>query len=134
MVVTDMAAALLGGVLIGLSAMLMMLFNGRVAGITGIIHGAFKPLQEGGWRLFFIAGLIISGVIAKQLYPQDYLAVTMTLPLLLVGGFLVGAGARYGRGCTSGHGVCGVGRLSMRSMVATGVFMTTAVVSAIVFH
>ena len=134
MVYTQMLMPLLGGMLIGSGAMLLMLFNGRITGVSGILHGALKPFQEGGWRLFFIAGLLLSGVIAQHFYPANYAIKTVGLPLVLLAGFLVGVGARYGGGCTSGHGVCGIGRLSVRSMIATGVFMATAALTASAFH
>ncbi|HYD67207.1 YeeE/YedE family protein [Azospirillum sp.] len=122
-------AALAGGALIGLSAALLLVLNGRVAGISGILGGLLAPERgETAWRLAFLAGLLAA--------PLAYAALGGTLPevrtdastgLLVAGGLLVGFGTRLGSGCTSGHGVCGLARLSPRSLAATGVFMATAV-------
>lgn len=118
-------SALAGGVLIGLSATLLLLFNGRIAGVSGILSGIFvQPRGDRLWRLMFVLGMVGSGAIYQWLSGtgfEEYRAVSM--PLLLVGAFLVGFGTRMGGGCTSGHGVCGIGRVSPRSIVATFVFM-----------
>ncbi|PZP93927.1 MAG: YeeE/YedE [Variovorax paradoxus] len=117
-------AALAGGALIGLAAAIFVLFNGRIAGISGILGGLLRPASGGvGWRLAFLAGL----VGAPMVYA---LAATLPRPqidagwgALIAAGLLVGVGTRYGSGCTSGHGVCGLSRLSLRSLVATLCFM-----------
>jgi len=124
----------LGGVLIGLGAALLLLANGRIAGISGIIGGLLAPpFSEVAWRLLFIAGLWLGAVvfIAARGAP---LAVTVqaSLPVMAVAGLLVGVGTRMGGGCTSGHGICGIARLSKRSMVATVVFIATAMVTVYV--
>ncbi len=129
--------ALLGGALIGLASVLLMMLTGCIAGISGILTGCFALI--GGdkvWRVAFIAGLI-SAPIASSLvgYPLPMPQMPMSWVAVVLAGFLVGLGARIGGGCTSGHGVCGIARLSTRSMIATGVFMGTAmIVVAIVRH
>jgi hypothetical protein len=123
-------SALVGGGLIGLSAALMILVSGRVAGISGILGGALA-LQQGelGWRLVFILGLVAGAALAGPvagLTPAIHLEAE--LPVLIAGGLLVGFGTRLGGGCTSGHGVCGIARLSPRSLAATGLFMGAGMV------
>ncbi|MFC3912405.1 YeeE/YedE family protein [Pseudaeromonas sharmana] len=128
--------ALAGGVLIGAAALLLLLGAGRIAGISGILSGVMlRPWSERGWRLLFVAGLIAGGWLgftwldlpAPQLNLADW-------PVLAIAGFLVGVGARLGNGCTSGHGICGIGRLSVRSIVATLVFMTTGALTVFVVN
>jgi uncharacterized protein len=122
-------SAAIGGALIGLSAVLLMLFNGRIAGITGIAAGIFDPLSsDRTWRATFIVGLIAAPLSALLLgfrlpipeMPTSYVTIT-------VAGLLVGFGTRLSNGCTSGHGICGIARLSLRSIVATGIFMIAAI-------
>jgi uncharacterized membrane protein YedE/YeeE len=118
-------SALVGGALIGLGAALLLLGNGRVAGISGIVGDLLRSPGDGrGWRIAFVAGLI-AGPLIYRLFAGPVLPVTIeaTAPLLIAGGLLVGFGTNLGSGCTSGHGVCGIARLSPRSMVATAVFM-----------
>ncbi|SCY93789.1 YeeE/YedE family protein [Microvirga guangxiensis] len=122
-------SALIGGVLIGASAALFLVLNGRVAGISGILGGLFHPARsEIGWRLAFLAGLFVAPLVYTTfggvLPPVELDA---SVPLLIVAGLIVGFGTRLGAGCTSGHGVCGIGRGSPRSLVATGIFMATAI-------
>ena len=127
-------SATLGGILIGLSAIVLMAFNGRIAGISSIFSGiAFSQRTDKLWRLSFVMGLIVS--------PLLYIAVTGRTPamtvtpsygLLIAGGLLVGFGTQLGSGCTSGHGVCGISRLSRRSLVAVIVFMTAGAVTVAV--
>jgi uncharacterized membrane protein YedE/YeeE len=130
-------SGLVGGALIGLASALMMLLAGRIAGISGIFGGLIAPhASDRGWRLAFIAGLIAAPLIAT-LSGAALPAPTMPTSLILVaiGGLLVGFGTRMGGGCTSGHSVCGIARLSARSIVATMIFMAVAVVTvAIVRH
>jgi uncharacterized protein len=124
-------ASLIGGMMIGLSAVLMMLVAGRIAGISGIAAGALPPVRDGlPGRLAFIAGLVAAPVLHAAVTGQAS-AVTIAAPplTLLVAGLLVGFGSVWGSGCTSGHGVCGLARLSVRSAVAVAVFMATAVVT-----
>ena len=122
-------SALGGGVLIGAAAVLFASLAGRVAGISGIVGGLLTPrTRDVGWRAAFILGLIagppVTATLVGSLPP---VAVTASAGLLIAGGLLVGYGTRLGGGCTSGHGVCGLARLSPRSIVATGVFLTAAI-------
>ena len=133
----DPVSALLGGGLIGLASVLLMLLNGRVAGISGILGGALA-LSAGDkvWRLAFIAGLIVAPIVIGLFgYPLPEPQMPASWLLIVAAGVLVGFGARYGGGCTSGHGVCGIARLSARSIAATAIFMASAIiVVAIVRH
>lgn len=126
-------AALAGGALIGLAASALLLFNGRVAGITGIVAGLFGP--DAGWRALFVAGMVLGGFAAARLRPDAFRA-TVHLPTALVvaGGLLVGFGTRLANGCTSGHGVCGLARLSPRSIVATVVFVGAGMLTVFVLR
>lgn len=123
--------ALAGGVLIGLAATLLLWLNGRIAGVSGILGAVLVPRDnERAWRWAFLAGLIAVGGIAIALLPGVATPREGYPPLLLIiAGLLVGFGASLGNGCTSGHGVCGLGRLSLRSLVAVATFMVTAVIS-----
>jgi len=123
-------SAAIGGALIGISAVLLMLFNGRVAGITGIAAGLLDPASsDRGWRATFIIGLIAAPLSAMLL---GYIVPTPQMPsgmvTTVVAGLLVGFGTRLGNGCTSGHGICGMARLSTRSIAATMIFMVTAII------
>jgi len=126
-------AALAGGVLLGLASALFVLLNGRILGISGIVGGLLRPRAgDMGWRLAFLLGMLV----APGLY---WLVVGPTQPridanwgMVVMAGLLVGVGTRYGSGCTSGHGVCGLGRLSLRSLAATGVFMVTGIATVFV--
>lgn len=117
-------ASLAGGVLIGLAAALFVIFNGRIAGISGIIGGLIKP-QRGdiSWRAAFVGGLIIAPFLYALFFKLPDVQIEADTPTLIIAGLIVGLGTRYGSGCTSGHGVCGISRLSPRSVVATLVFM-----------
>ncbi len=123
-------SALFGGALIGLSAALLMLFTGRIAGISGIVGGCLVAAAgDREWRLAFIAGLIAAPVLGALVHlPLALPRMPDSWFLIAVAGFLVGFGARMGGGCTSGHGVCGIARLSPRSLVATAVFMSAGFV------
>lgn len=117
--------ALFGGALIGIAVTMMLLFNGRVTGISGIIASSLsKPSKDGLWRWMFIAGMIVGGALMRSLRP-DYFVNLSDRGLVLVGiaGLLVGYGTVMGSGCTSGHGVCGISRFSLRSVLATITFM-----------
>jgi hypothetical protein len=118
--------ALLGGLLIGAAASLLWLGSGKVAGISGILGGALGRPEQRGWRLVFLAGLLAGGVVLLLVRPAALSPATAPLPLLAAGGLLVGFGARLGGGCTSGHGVCGLSRLSRRSLIATLTFFASA--------
>ncbi|MBX3221680.1 MAG: YeeE/YedE family protein [Labilithrix sp.] len=133
------APALAGGALIGLSASLLLMLTGRIAGISGIVGGLMTPpaeararterRAESAWRLAFLIGLLSGGVALFMLRPESFGPVdgagAVSAPLVAVAGLLVGIGTTLGNGCTSGHGVCGMSRLSKRSIVATCVFMAT---------
>lgn len=129
-------AALLGGSLIGLSAVLLMAFYGRIAGMTGILTGLLPPTAaDWGWRAAFLTGAIAAPALlmAGGGLAADFVSPVAT-PWLIVGGLIVGVGAYLGSGCTSGHGVCGIARLSPRSIVATLTFMSTAAVTVFVIR
>ena len=120
-------SALAGGVIIGAAAALLLLKQNRVAGISGIAAGILPPWnQESKWRLWFLLGLFLSAPLYSLTGLQIPIHIDTPLPVLAVAGLLVGYGARLGGGCTSGHGVCGIAKLSMRSIIATLVFMLTA--------
>lgn len=127
-------SALVGGILIGLSAVLLMLANGRIAGISGIVGGLLAPQTgETGWRIAFVLGLLAGPLLyAEVVGGAPPVSVTPSAALLVGGGLLVGYGTRLGSGCTSGHGVCGLARLSSRSMAATGVFLAAAIATVFV--
>ena len=126
---TPLSAAI-GGALIGLSAVLLMLLTGRVAGISGIFGGCLGfETNDKGWRLAFIAGLILAPLIASAIgYTMPSPQMPASWGVIVAAGLLVGFGSRLGGGCTSGHGICGIARLSTRSIAATAIFMLTAVV------
>src|SRR5664280_1679671 len=120
-------SALGGGVLIGLATALLLFTNNRTAGISGIAAGILPPLQQDtGWRLWFLAGLVLSAPLWTLLGGNVHIQIDSPLTVLVIAGLLVGYGTRLGGGCTSGHGICGNARLSVRSIVATLTFMTTA--------
>ncbi|OEZ58220.1 hypothetical protein JAB5_26080 [Janthinobacterium sp. HH103] len=117
-------AALAGGMLIGLAAALLILFNGRIAGISGIVGGLLRPRSgDLGWRIAFLAGLIGTPLLWQLWRALPPVQIDAGTPALIAAGLLVGVGVRYGAGCTSGHGVCGLSRLSPRSLAATCAFM-----------
>ena len=117
-------ASLAGGMLIGLAAALLILFNGRIAGISGILGGLLRPRSgDLGWRIAFLAGLIGTPLLYQVWQALPPVQIDAGTPALIVAGLLVGVGVRYGAGCTSGHGVCGLSRLSPRSLAATCAFM-----------
>ena len=128
-------ASLLGGLLIGAAAALLILGIGRIAGVSGIAGGLLSP-QAGGrsWRGLFLIGLAAGAVVARSLGFGPVPEIEAEWPLLILAGLLVGFGTRLGGGCTSGHGICGIARLSPRSIAATIVFMVTAVVTVAVTH
>lgn len=127
--------ALAGGLLIGLAVVLLGLFNGRIAGISGIVGGLLRPRGgEVGWRIAFVAGLIAAPLLYQAFFRLPPIQVDAGWPALIAAGLLVGVGTRYGSGCTSGHGVCGLSRLSPRSMVATLVFMGSGFLTVFVIR
>jgi len=119
--------ALAGGALIGTAAAALLVLTGKTAGVSGIVEGVLRGEKgEWGWKAAFVLGLVAGGVVLRVTMPETLAsAAPRTLPLIAVGGLLVGFGARLGGGCTSGHGVCGMGRLSLRGLVGTAVFMGT---------
>lgn len=126
--------AALGGALLGLGTGLALLLNGKIAGLSGVVARILRPLPgDALWRVWFLAGMLGAGALTFALLPRvaSY-EPQVGLPALLVAGFLVGFGARYGGGCTSGHGVCGIARGSGRGLAATGIFMSTALVTVFV--
>lgn len=125
--------SLAGGVLIGLSAVLLMAIHGRVAGMTGILTGVIPPVaSDWAWRAAFLAGAILAPMIFVFAGGKIAFAVPVSTIALVVGGLIVGVGVYFGSGCTSGHGVCGIARFSPRSIVATIVFMIAAFVTVYV--
>ncbi len=116
--------SLIGGSIIGIAVSLLLLFNGKVLGVSGILGELFNnPLSKNYWRLFFVLGLLISPLIYSIFHPIPIIEITSNKLLIIVGGLLVGFGSRLGSGCTSGHGVCGLARLSVRSFIATMTFI-----------
>jgi uncharacterized protein len=129
-------SGLVGGLLIGLSTALMMLFNGKIAGISGIVGGLLaRKASEVGWRAVFVAGLLL-GAFIYLLATGGTLPINIqaSLPVLVIAGLLVGFGTRLGSGCTSGHGVSGIARFSKRSIVATLTFFAAAIVTVFLTH
>lgn len=127
-------SALIGGGLIGCAAGALYWLNGRIAGISGIFNGVLIPQAgDAAWRALFLLGLVAGASLYALLYPAGYRPrAGFPVALLVVGGFLVGFGTRMGGGCTSGHGVCGMARLSARSLVATVVFVLTGMLTVFV--
>jgi uncharacterized protein len=134
--------SLMGGILIGLASWLLLASLGRVTGISGIAAAVLSPdknapSNDNAWRIAYVLGLILAGALTSQWLPPTS-TITRPLPLLVVAGLLVGVGTVLGSGCTSGHGVCGLGRRSVRSLVATCIFMaagmSTVAVSSFIRH
>jgi uncharacterized membrane protein YedE/YeeE len=136
MEISTIIPALAGGVLIGLAAVGLMLFNGRIAGVTGIASGLLTPSRgDTLWRAMFVAGLVLGGVVLLGVYPQALPSTfSRSLPLVALAGLLVGFGTRLGNGCTSGHGVCGIGRMSRRSIVATATFTASGALAVLLYN
>jgi uncharacterized protein len=127
--------SLCGGILIGAAAAMLVLLNGRIAGISGIVGGLLRPVKRDvGWRLAFVAGLVGAPLVYTLFATVPMLQIDAGYGSLVVAGLFVGVGTRYGSGCTSGHGVCGLSRLSPRSLVATAVFMGAGMVSVFVLR
>ncbi|EGQ9215679.1 YeeE/YedE family protein [Vibrio alginolyticus] len=123
--------SLLGGIIVGVSAITLMLFTGKTAGISGILNGAVENADR-VWRIVFLIAMVLGGVFAVYVLgghvPDQY---SGSVVLVIVAGLLVGVGTRIGNGCTSGHGICGIGRFSIRSVVATCTFMATAMLTVL---
>lgn len=125
----------LGGTIIGLAAVTLMALNGRIAGISGILSGLLPPSSgsDAGWRLAFLLGLVAGPLLVALALGRDMIgAPVASLPVLAIAGLLVGIGTTMGSGCTSGHGVCGIARLSPRSLVATATFILAGMVTVLV--
>lgn len=125
----DPVLPLIGGLLIGLSASMLLLTHGRVLGVSGLVGGLIqRHSSDFGLRLSFLGGLISAGILMKLVAPDSFPSgIVSPLWLVAIAGFVVGFGTRLGNGCTSGHGVCGISRMSTRSLVATGTFMATGI-------
>jgi len=128
-------SALAGGVIIGVAAAMFILLNGRIAGVSGIIGGLLRPSRaDVGWRLAFVGGLVFAPAAYALVTDLPTPAIDAGFPLLALAGVLVGVGTSYGAGCTSGHGVCGISRLSPRSLVATAAFMAAGFATVFVMR
>jgi len=126
-------AALAGGVLIGIAAAMFVLLNGRIAGISGVLGGLLRPVRgDSAWRIAFVLGLVGAPLVYLLFAALPKPQIDAGYGALILAGLLVGAGTRYGSGCTSGHGVCGLSRLSPRSLVATAAFMGAGFVTVFV--
>lgn len=122
--------SLAGGLLIGVAAAMLLLLNGRIAGISGILGGLLRPgAGDTGWRVAFVVGLLAAPLFYQLVAPLPVVRVEADTASLIVAGLLVGLGTRYGSGCTSGHGVCGLSRFSLRSLAATAAFMAAGFVT-----
>ncbi|MEY3414856.1 MAG: hypothetical protein RLZZ418_84 [Pseudomonadota bacterium] len=127
--------SLIGGSVIGIAVSLLLLLNGKVLGVSGILGGLFNlSFSKNYWRLFFVIGLLISPFIYNVFYPIPSVEITSNNLMIVMGGLLVGFGSRLGSGCTSGHGVCGVARLSVRSLIATTTFILFGVLTVYVMQ
>lgn len=126
--------ALLGGALLGLSASILLLTHGKVAGISGLYGGVLRHnASDRPLRLSFIAGVVSAGALLRLVFPAAFATTWMaTLPVILVAGLLVGFGTQLGNGCTTGHGICGISRMSVRSLLATGTFMATGMATVFI--
>jgi len=124
---------LFGGFLLGLAALSLLFFNGRVAGVSGILGGflSFRK-RDTLWRFAFLTGLVAGGVLLLATFPETLdLNLKSSPPAVMLAGLLVGIGSRMGSGCTSGHGICGIGRLSQRSMIAAVIFLSSGIAAAV---
>jgi uncharacterized membrane protein YedE/YeeE len=126
-------SSLTGGLLIGIATAILLLFNGKIAGISGILGGLFHPMRSDfAWRVAFVLGLLIAPLIYGLTIPLPSVSIDADITSLIVAGLLVGVGTRYGSGCTSGHGVCGLSRFSPRSLVATTSFILAGFVTVFI--
>ena len=129
----DYVLGLAGGLLLGAAGISLMLFNGRILGVSGILGGALAFAEGAVWRWSFIVGMLVAGAVSFLMFPAAFAVdVTRSVGASVAAGVLVGVGTQLGSGCTSGHGICGIGRFSIRSIVATGVFMATGALSVFV--
>ena len=126
-------SSLAAGAMIGVAAAMFVLMNGRIAGISGILGGLLRPVSgDFAWRAAFIGGLLIAPFVYRMFAPMPEIHSEASIGLLAFAGFIVGVGTRYGSGCPSGHGVCGISRLSPRSIVASGTFMFSGFVTVFI--
>lgn len=127
--------SLIGGVIIGIAVSLMLLFNGRVTGISGIVGSLLNPeTLDKNWRFLFLTGLLLGGVALRFLHPESFTLLSHAKPVdYILSGLLVGYGTSLGGGCTSGHGVCGISRLSVRSIISTFTFILFGIIGVILF-
>jgi hypothetical protein len=132
---SDWIYALVGGMIIGLSVSIMLLFNGRVTGISGIVNGLLTPQRgDSAWRFTFLLGLFVGGLLLHFMAPQTFSGALATPTwTVVIAGLLVGLGTVMGSGCTSGHGICGISRLSPRSIIATLTFIIAGIISVYIF-
>ena len=126
-------SAFVGGSLIGFAAFLFFAFNGRIAGVSSIASGVISKNENRFDNILFLIGLIIGPILYSFSGNEIVSVLTNSIPLLIIGGLLVGAGTKIGNGCTSGHGVCGISRLSLRSITATIAFIISGVITALIF-
>jgi uncharacterized membrane protein YedE/YeeE len=128
-------SAAVGGVLIGLAVAILLILNGRIAGISGILAGVLKPTKgDTAWKLAFIVGILVAPLLFITFVYTPEVTIATSTPLLIAAGLLVGFGTRLGSGCTSGHGICGMARFSRRSMVAVVIFMLVAFITVAVIN
>lgn len=127
-------SGMIGGIIIGLAATLLLWFNGRIAGISGIFNGLVTNRKNNDtlWRLLFILGMVAGGLVHQNFFEPSYQPLNAPLWVLIAGGLLVGFGTSMGSGCASGHGVCGLGRLSVRSLVAVAIFLSVGILTTFV--
>jgi len=127
--------SLLGGALIGLAAAAFVLLNGRIAGISGILGGLLTPKKgDTGWRMAFMGGMITAPLLWLLVSSLPVIRIDASYPVLVVAGLVVGISTRFGAGCTSGHGVCGISRLSLRSLIATAAFMLSGFLTVFIIR
>ena len=128
-------SAAVGGVLIGLAVAILLILNGRIAGISGILAGVLKPAKgDTAWKLAFIVGILVAPLLFITFVYTPEVTIATSTPLLIAAGLLVGFGTRLGSGCTSGHGICGMARFSRGSMVAVAIFMLVAFITVAVIN
>lgn len=133
---TEFTFAFVGGVLLGFASLMMLYFNGKILGISGIVGGLLQKSRENRlWRLSFLLGLFAGGICLRLFYPESFRFTLERTPVaIVIAGILVGFGTRLGSGCTSGHGICGISRLSPRSLMATLTFMGFGAVTVYVIN